>query len=174
MILGSLLFGRPVHAEGTPEESGGGSTPAAAAAEKTSEDIRAGTFGLGLNYPGFGVRYFLTDHYAVEAKGQLEDSIELGGLRVYRYFRPVSRIFLFAGAEGDYVHFKGAVSRGSGAAGEIFGGFEYFILRRVSMQADFGPAYISLVNQDHSASVSGLEYVFNIGFNCYFGGRSAR
>jgi hypothetical protein len=132
------------------------------------DSISQGAFGLGLNYPGLGARYFLTEHYCLEAKGQFEKDILVGGLRAYRYFRSAGRILPFIGLEADYVHFKGEVSKGSGFAGELFAGGEYFFTRRFSAQLDFGPAYISLKDQPTAFSVGGIEYVLNFGINFYF------
>ncbi|MFA6004735.1 MAG: hypothetical protein WC881_11785 [Elusimicrobiota bacterium] len=134
--------------------------------------VGKGTFGLGLNYPGLGLRYFLNDRNALEAKAQVDKDVVLGGLRLYNYFRPAPSLSLFIGGEADYVHYKGEISRGSGAAGQIFGGFEYFVLPSVSLQADFGPAYVYLKDQRESVSVNGIEYAANFGFNFYWGGES--
>lgn len=129
--------------------------------------VAKGDIGVGVNYPGAGVRYFLSDKISLELKGQYEKDIILGGLRGYWYFSPVKNILPFAGLEADYVSFKGESGSGTGIAGEIFAGIEYFFTRSFSAQLDLGPAYISL---DAAAeSVSGLEYVVNFGINYYFG-----
>jgi len=120
------------------------------------------------------MRYFPSDQLALEVKGEVDKDVVVGGLRGYCYLTRVSRGALFLGAEADYIHFKGAVSRGSGAVGQVFGGFEYFILQAVALQADFGPAYIYLKNQQGGLSVSGVEYTANFGFNFYWGGRMAQ
>ena len=136
-------------------------------------NIRRGTIGLGLNYPGLGIRYFISDLCALEARGQADKTSAIGGLRVYDYSRPSKSMFLFWGVEADYISFKGEVSRGSGAAAELFGGFEYFALSSVSIQVDFGPAYIYLKDRHEPVSAGGLEYVANFGFNLYWGGGKA-
>ncbi len=74
--------------------------------------------------------------------------------------------------EGDFVTFKGDDSKGTGIAGELFVGGEYFFAKSFSVQLDLGPAFISLKDtKDTSESVSGLEYVVNFGINYYFGRR---
>jgi hypothetical protein len=135
----------------------------------TSDDIGKGTCGLGLNYPGFGLKYFLSNDYALEAKAQFQDGNDLGGLRLYRYFRPDSKMFLFLGVESDYVRFKGDLSKGSGYFGEVFAGIEYFMSSHFALSMDAGPAYVSLKDQNYSLSASGMEYVLNVGINYYFG-----
>jgi|SRR3989339_73034 len=132
-------------------------------------EISKGDFAVGLNFPGFGARYFLSDKMSVELKGQYETDIIVGGLRGYYYFSPVSKYLLFAGLEGDFVSFEGDESKGSGIAGELFVGGEYFFTEKFSFQMDFGPAYISVKDDDTSESVAGLEYVVNFGINYYFG-----
>ena len=140
----------------------------------SNNDIGKGTFAAGLNYPGLGFKYFLSDDYALEARGQGQDGDDVAGFRGYRYFRPDSRVFLFVGLEADYVRFRGAVGRGSGYGGEVFGGAEYIVAARVSVQADFGPAYVSLRDSATSVSADGIEYIMNVGINYYFEKGSGR
>ncbi|MEW6557574.1 MAG: hypothetical protein AB1349_09500 [Elusimicrobiota bacterium] len=126
-------------------------------------------FGIGVNYPGIGMRYFLSDKICLEGKGQIEKDIFVGGLRGYYYFSPQAKYLLFAGLEGDFVSFKGDDSEGTGFAGELFVGSEYFFVKCLSVQLDLGPALVSLKDDDTSESVNGLEYVVNFGINYYFG-----
>ena len=134
---------------------------------------RAGTVGLDLNYPGVGVRYFLQNQSAVEARGQFLGDTKLGGARVYQYFTDEYQkprgLDLFMGVEADYVSFRGASSRGTGAAGEVFLGGEYFFSRRFSLQLDGGPAYMSIKDAGTSLGVSRFDVVVNFGINLYFG-----
>jgi hypothetical protein len=130
-----------------------------------------GDFAVGLNYPGLGVRYFLRDNISIEAKGQMESEIGVFGLRGYYYVNPKDKIVYFYGLETDYTTFKYEDSKGTGFAGEIFAGGEYFFAKSFSFQADFGPAIISIKDKDTSESASGLEFVVNFGINYYFGKR---
>ena len=125
---------------------------------------------VGVNFPGLGARYFLSDKISLELKGQIETDIFVSGLRGYYYFSPAAKYLLFAGLEGDFVSFKGDDSKGTGIAGEVFVGSEYFFAKCLSVQLDLGPAFVSLEDtKDTSESVSGLEYVVNFGINYYFG-----
>ena len=63
------------------------------------------------------------------------------------------------------------MSKGTGFAGELFIGGEYFVAKRLSLQMDMGPAYIALTDGETSLSVNGLEYVVNLGINYYPGGK---
>ena len=139
----------------------------------SDDEIGAGTFSLGVNYPGVGLKYFLSDSYALEARGQAQSGDDVGGVRAYRYFRP-GRVLLYVGFEADYDRFKGAVSKGAGYGGEVFGGIEYLVAPHVGVQVDFGPAYIELKDASTSLTAGGLEYVMNFGVNYYFGLRERR
>mgnify|MGYP001044483381 CR=1 FL=1 len=129
-----------------------------------------GKIGIGLNYPGVGIRYGLTKKFTLEAKGQFGSDISLGGLRVYYNFKSPERINLFGGLEGDYVNFKGEKSEGTGYVTEVFLGGEYFTTKRLALQLDFGPAFISLTDKNTQVKQEGVEYVVNFGINYYFGG----
>ena len=124
---------------------------------------------VGVNYPGFGVRYFLKDKIAPEFKLQFESGVSVLGLRGYYYLSKTAKYLLFSGLEFDIISFKGGDSKGSGFAGEIFIGGEYFFAKNFSFQLDLGPAIISLKDKDTSESVNGAEYVANLGVNYYFG-----
>jgi len=132
-------------------------------------EVTKGDLAIGVNYPGLGVRYFLSDKVSLELKGQAEGNIVVGGLRGYYYFRSKGKFLPFAGLEGDFIKFKGDVSKGTGVAGELFAGGEYFFDRKLSLQMDLGPGLISLNDKSTSESVSGLEYVVNFAINYYFG-----
>ena len=133
------------------------------------QKIAKGKLGIGLNFPGFGMRYFLTDKISLEGKGQGGSDIGVYGLRGYYYFNPEAKLLLLAGSGLHLVSFKEDVSEGSGVAIEIFGGGEYFFAKSFSVQMDFGPALISLSDTDSSESVSAVGFAVNLGINFYFG-----
>ncbi|MDD5686924.1 MAG: hypothetical protein PHE88_03710 [Elusimicrobia bacterium] len=133
-------------------------------------EVSKGDLGIGVNYPGVGVRYFLSNKISLEVKGQFDKDIVIGGLRGYYYFKSVDKLLPFAGLETNFVTFTGDDSKGTGFAGEVFVGGEYFFAKSFSVQLDLGPAYVSLKDtKDTTESVSGLEYVVNFGINYYFG-----
>lgn len=135
----------------------------------TAEGFSKGTVGVGLNYPGIGARYFFLDSWAVEARGQFEKDIWVAGARLSRYFRPVTRILPYLGVEVDYVSFKSSLTKGSGYAFEALAGGEYFVWQQqVSVQLDFGPAYLALADKNYDVDVSGIEFIVNFGINYYF------
>lgn len=145
-----------------------------AAAYGPQADVEKGSWGLSLNYPGAGIKYFAGDFIAFELRGQGEKGAAAGGLRFYTYAQPADQMLLYFGLEGDYIQYKGEVSRGYGLAGSAFCGFEYFVTSSISLQADFGPAYIYLRDKSDPVSLNAIEYVTNLGITVYWGGHSGR
>jgi len=137
--------------------------------DPVTRNIARGDFGIGLNYPGLSLRYFLFNRLSVEIKGQYEKDISVGGIRMNYYLKRQGVVLLFAGVEGDYVSFEGDTSKGNGYVGEIYVGGETFMARRLSLQLDIGPAFIQLKDKDTKLKEDGVEVVANIGINYYFG-----
>jgi hypothetical protein len=138
---------------------------------KIREKPAQGRIGIGINYPGVSIKYLnLPSKCAVELKGQFGDDIVVVGPRGYYYFSSAGKVKLFGGLEADYISFKGDNSEGSGLAGEVFIGGEYFATTNLTIELDFGPAYISLKDSDTKEEESVVEYVVNAGIIYYFGG----
>jgi len=135
-----------------------------------SAEAAKGDLSVGLNYPGLGVKYSISNKIALEVKGQSAMDITVIGLRGNYFFKPEGdkKLKFFTGLEADFISFKGEVSKGSGIAAEVFAGGEYFVNKKLAIQLDLGPAFISLTDSDYSESVSGIEYVVNFGINYYF------
>ena len=133
-------------------------------------EVSQGKFAVGLNYPGAAIRYFLNDALTIEARGQFAEDIIAGGLRSCYYFSTDSELLFFGGLEGDFVSFTGDESEGTGFAGELLVGSEYFFTEKLSLQADAGPAWVAIEDKDTSVTDSGVEFVINLGINFYFGG----
>lgn len=132
-------------------------------------EVEKGDIGIGVNYPGVSVKYFTSDKLALELKGQAEKNIVIGGLRGYYYFSTGKKFLPFAGLEADFISFKGLDSKGTGFAAELFVGGEYFFGKKLSLQMDMGPAFVSLADKKTHISGRGLEYVVNFAINWYFG-----
>lgn len=132
-----------------------------------------GKTGIGLNYPGFSIRYFKSNGTAWEAKLQAETNILVVGARLNKYadLKSNNKIQIIKGLEADYVSFRGDVSEGYGFALEAFLGAEYSITKKLSFQLDFGPAVIGLFDRDVAEVRAGgsLEFVLNLGVNYYIG-----
>jgi hypothetical protein len=132
----------------------------------------SGAFNLDINYPGAAVRYFPAAGRGLELFGQDQDRIFTGGFRYYYYPASLAHEALcpYMAAEADFTSFRGRYSKGTGIGGGLYGGAEYFLSRRFSVQTDIGALYLSLQDKKTSLGESGLEFVMNIGFNYYFGG----
>ena len=137
-----------------------------------AEDYRlsAGRLGVGLNFPGLGVRYFVLEKTPLELRMQIEPDVIVPSLRAFRYFNPVAKVYPYVGIEGAYARYKTEVTAAQGYAASGYLGGEYYIWKQVSLQFDFGLAYISLGENKHKLTVSGMEYVLNFGLTYYFGG----
>lgn len=125
-------------------------------------------WAMGVLYPGVALKYGAASVSEWEIKTQSDSGILILGLRNYRYFTQASNPRLFYGIEADYITFKGKESKGLGFAGEAFIGGEIFLTKQIGLAMDFGPMYISLNDNKFSESVSGLEYVLNMGIYWHF------
>ncbi|MEW6515896.1 MAG: hypothetical protein AB1439_03175 [candidate division FCPU426 bacterium] len=126
-------------------------------------------FALGLNWPGLSARYFFTRQWACELSLQAETGVFLFGPRLLFYVYDYSTLRFYGGLEADSVFFQEEHSRGSGWAGELFAGVEWFPWQRVSVQADIGPAWIKLTDADTGLFIEDAqEWVARLGVNLYF------
>ena len=137
-----------------------------------TDESCGGRLGLGVNYPGLGVRYCFSRHVSAEVRGQMEliDSkvhASAYGGRLYWSVGQFGRLLPYVCAEGDYGGFDDGTSKASGYLGGLFAGLEYFPWRRFSVQVDFGPAYVSLTGD--SATTSSLHYILSFGLTYYLG-----
>ncbi len=128
--------------------------------------VERGRFGVGLNYPGLGVRALVGDDWIVEARGQYETTAQVAGGRLYYCVLPSGRLYPYVGLEADYVMFQDDVVDAGGFAAEAFAGLEYFVWERISLEFDFGPAYVGLSGGGMSAG--GIRFVVNFGLTYYF------
>ena len=132
--------------------------------------IHGGALNLDINYPGVGVRYFLSDKFAIEGGAQFAKKDLVAGPRLYWYPRLLSadsKLSPYLCAEGDYVSFKGAVTNGTGLAGGAFAGIEYSLSRTFSLQIDAGGEYFSVKDKGTSLAQTGLEFILEFGVNFY-------
>ncbi len=123
-------------------------------------------WAIGFLYPGAALKRIINKH-AWEIRVQSGSGIFAAGPRYYRYLAN-SEIKLFWGLEADYISFKGNESDGSGFAFGGFAGGEISLAPNIKLSMDVGPMYISLSESDYSQSVSGLEYILNMGIYWHF------
>lgn len=127
-------------------------------------------WGIGLNYPGLGLKYVVNSKNTVELRTQLEKDILVIGSRYYYNFSLLDKLVLFCGGEADHLRFKGKVTDGTGIAGLAFIGGEYLAAPDFGLSLDMGPAYINLKDSDTGEREKGIDFVLNIGLTYYFGG----
>jgi hypothetical protein len=128
-----------------------------------------GKVAVGLVYPGICVKVKVQDKLFVEPRVMAEGKVLVVGARTYFNIKGCGECFgkgvyiFYLGSGINYTKFEGTSSKGIGYAVEGFFGVEYFLNERVSVCADFGPAYISLKDKDIALKESGIEWVINIG-----------
>lgn len=128
----------------------------------------AGNWAIGGLYPGASLKYITDGKSAWELRAQSGSGVLAVGPRYYRYFTQDTSPRLFYGIEGDYITFKGKVSKSTGFAGGAFIGGEIFLTKQIGLLMDFGPMYIKLADNTFSESASGIEYVLNMGIYWHF------
>ena len=60
------------------------------------------------------------------------------------------------------------MSKGSGFAGGAFIGGGIPLGKQLSLSMDFGPMYMSISESEFSESVSGIDYIVNMGIYWHF------
>ena len=145
-----------------------GRAGAAPSTAPAGRELEAGRLGIGLNSPGAGIRYLVSDRICVEARGQYLPDVIAAGPRACVYF-PMAGFYPYGGLEGDYLSLNGDVAKGAGWGTSAFVGGEVFILRNVTFQLDFGPAYVGLKDTKSALSVGGIEFIVNLGITYYLG-----
>ncbi|MBU0701809.1 hypothetical protein KKE26_11065 [bacterium] len=127
-------------------------------------------WGIGINYPGLGLKYKINSKNTVEIRTQLEKDIFIIGSRYYYNFSLKDKLVLFCGGEADHLRFKGRVSEGAGIAILAFIGGEYLTTPDFGVSLDIGPACLSLKDRDTGEMEKGIDFVLNLGLTYYFGG----
>jgi len=128
--------------------------------------VTRGRIGVGLNFPGLGLRALVGNSWMIEGWGQYEKEGQAYGGRLYLYVFPGSRVYPYLGAGGGYARYQGEGLNADGYLGEAFAGLEYFLWRKLSLQFDFGPAQVGL--KEGAVSATGIRFVVNFGLTVYF------
>ncbi len=125
----------------------------------------SGKFGVGLGNPYISLKYGFNSKFSGEIRGAFGSGITVYGIRGYYNLGPDSKVVIFLGGEADSISFDTEGISGNGSALMVFLGIEYFITNKLTLSADIGPALITVSSKGNS--VSGLEWVINIGINFY-------
>lgn len=125
--------------------------------------------GVGLGYPYFSLKYGFSPKWSAELRGAFGSGIIVMGGRLYYNWNSEKRTVIYCGGEMDYVTFDTEDIAGNGYLGLVFVGGEHFISKRFAVSLDIGPVYTRLTDSEYSdVSVSGIDWVVNIGINFYF------
>jgi outer membrane protein with beta-barrel domain len=126
---------------------------------------------IGLNYTGGQVRWNFSPHWATELQYQQgkassnygDVKSQVYGLRIYRFFNTSSRFSLYTGPEYAYAQAKPETSsfRVKGFVLGAYGGLEYRVTKRISVDADLGPYVISLKETQTKEDSTNLDFVLN-------------
>ncbi len=126
---------------------------------------------LGVNYTGAQLRWNISSRWAAEGRYQQgkassnygDVTARVFGLRGYRFIRSESRFPLYWGSEIAYTTAKPETSnyKTNGLALGAFGGMQYHVTRRISLDVDLGPYVISLTETQTRTSSTNLDFVLN-------------
>jgi len=141
---------------------------------------------VGINDMGGQVRLHFNPHWAAELRFQTgtasSDAGTVGsltaGMRIYRFSQEHRRCRFYGGFEGDYaqttlrsVNSNIALGSGfgntSGYAAGGFGGMEYRIVKRLYLDLDMGPYFISLKEKLTGVSETTPDVVVNAAL-CFY------
>ena len=128
-------------------------------------------FGLSFGFPYLGVKYGNSQEITSEFRINFDGGVGIIGGREYYNFLNKEKYIIYSGLEAGYIFFYNVEDlKGNGFLGLLFVGGEYFLLKNISLGADFGPSYIYLSSKISSQRVtnSGLEWIINISVNYYF------
>ena len=128
-------------------------------------------WGLGINYTGAQLRYSRNRRWMWEGRYQQgKASSDYGrvtaqvfGFRGYRNFWGRRGWPLYAGSELAYVTAKtnSSAYATKGFAAGAFGGVEYYVGKRLSVNADIGPYVITLREKQTDLTQTTLDFVLN-------------
>jgi len=134
-------------------------------------------FGVSLNYPGIGIKYFYHTKNIFELRLQYfhtdDYTTTLFGLRYYRIF-PIAKnnnLFYYLGAEGSFfTHNENYLSsnESQSANGWLVGsylGIEKFLSKKFSLNFDIGPYIATATINNYSSSL--FDFVLNVSINYY-------
>ncbi|MDI6786712.1 MAG: hypothetical protein QMD92_08405, partial [bacterium] len=97
------------------------------------------------------------------------------GGRFRYYFNPKNDIVIFMGIEGDVIKFdlnskdNNEKISGKGYMAYFFVGQEFFMNDNFTFYIDLGPSQIALSENEFNLDVKGIEWIYNLGINFYFG-----
>jgi hypothetical protein len=148
-------------------------------------------FALGVNYIGGQLRYHASPKWAGEvhvitgsgnsSEGRIQSVVI--GLRAYRFYKPYRNLKFYTGFEGDYAQSnlngvkRDRLPNAATSANNFgnteglvlggFGGVEIRLLRRLALDFDCGPYFISLKEKATKVSDASWDFVLNTALVVY-------
>ena len=121
---------------------------------------------LGIGYPDLRLRYKLFDRLGIEAKAAFAEGLQVYSGRLSWDFLRLGPLNALAGGEGGWAKFDGIDTiSGTGAFGQAYAGLELHLTRRLSLQADAGPAWLWAWSE--SRERTDMAMVFNTALYFY-------
>ncbi|MBU2614696.1 MAG: porin family protein [Elusimicrobia bacterium] len=115
--------------------------------------------------PWLGVKYDISRRFSAELRDVIDPDMNIPAVRGYYSFYKGEKLKGFAGLEYGTISFKSDDVSGTGTLMTVLAGSEYKLLPKLALSAEFGYTIIDVKSSDYE--VSGPEYVFNLGLNCY-------
>ena len=140
-------------------------------------------FAVGVDYIGGELDYGFKQVWSVEIRVLTDKTAsDFGDLRTYamglcldRHFRTDQKLQYYVGVEGAYIY--SALKTGgyssaheyssNGESFGIYGGIEYYLLRRLSVTFDMGPFYTLVKERTSQMTNNGVDFVFNSAVRFY-------
>lgn len=133
----------------------------------TELGFAANTVGVSIGTFGLGVRTTVIPQIAVELHYSLDpDFHTVSGRGCYNLYTKTPAFVPFVGAEYGIFNFNVEEIQGTGNLIDVFVGSEFALNKHMSLTIDCGYGYLTL--ESSGVSVSGPEWIFNIGLNYYF------
>jgi hypothetical protein len=137
----------------------------------SAEEITVNGFGIGINYPGFGVKYGfgnkiieLRTQTLSEKTDTTDESTASTALRFYKY---ISDLIYFGGELSSFTYTDNNDNfKTAGIVAGVYAGVEKFFSDKFSVNIDLGPYYAQTTSE---TPVTLMDFVLNLSINCYFG-----
>ena len=127
--------------------------------------------GIGFGSSGFSLKYGLSPHFSLEGRCAFGDGVIATGPRLYYNFNPNSNFVFYVAGDLEYIYFDQKQTEniwGNGGLLFIPVGVEFFINKYLSLNGDFGPAFIYLSESEYNLTSFGTEWVYNLAIYWYF------
>jgi len=130
-----------------------------------SQEQAVKKLSVTIGNPWFGLKYDINSRFSAELRDVVDPDLNIPAVKGYYNFYKGSKLTGFTGVGYGIISFKSEDVTGNGSLLTVFVGSEYKLMPNKSLSLDIGYSTINLKSSNYS--VSGPEYIFNIGLNCY-------